>query len=470
MKSNQPTLISDASAFASRGKQTVARTRLDWHQSRSLITFYTVISSWVVVQVGFWLTPYDTNLIRGHLGPYATGVTYAAIAPLFAYIMNLDDSRRIRSTMALTVGCLAWCGISCLALVMVVYGVFYAALGRWIVVGIFALSVLASLPLRLLIKRLAEKHKRRILIVAGVTPSHRVGERLGNFMLPFEVVMLVPGEKEEQMAAAESIKELCLRLGISEVVLAHDTQLSKEKRSVLVEDCVFAGISVCTESVFFERHLQLIPIEAVGTDWLENLDLKIHHPLYHNVKRAVDVLLSAALLVLSGPIIIFAMSCIAMIDGRPVILKQNRVGLYGRPFQMLKLRTMRRVPADTKPVWTEIDDRRLLPLGGYFRRLRIDELPQLINVLRGTMTLIGPRPEIPSLNKEIVDAIPQFRFRYCVKPGLTGWAQINLPYGADIAGARAKLEFDLFYIGNRSLLLDIQIILRTIGGWMFGAR
>lgn len=422
------------------------------------------------MQIAFWLTPFDAHTVQGHLGPFVTGALYAALATLLASIINLDDLRQTRSRGALFVRCGAWCALTCMALVMVVYGVFYAALGRWIVLGIFMMSVAASFPLRLLVKQLAESRKRRVLLMGGTEASLRMSNRMKYYTLPFEVVMLDPAALGPKQELAESIKGLCLRMKFSEVILAYDIELSRQDRNVLVEDCVFAGVSVSTEVAFVERHLQLTPSEAVGMDWFEYLDLKMHHPLYYNVKRALDILLATSLLALGWIILFPAMMWVRLVDGGPAIIRQKRIGQYGHIFEMLKLRTMSREPDGTKPTWTQIDDIRLLPLAALFRRLRIDELPQLINVLQGNMTLIGPRPELPELNQDVVEAIPQFRFRYCVKPGLTGWAQVNAPYGGNLSGARRKLEFDLYYIKNMSLFLDLQIILRTAGSWMRGAR
>lgn len=469
MKSTYPSSIGEMAVLASSSEKT-ARMRFDWHQSRSLLNIFTLFSSWFIVQLAYWLTPFDTNMVQGHLGSYVTGALYAILASLLAFIVNLDDLRRTHSRGALFVRCVAWCALTCMSLVMVVYGVFYAALGRWIVLGVFLMSVAASFPIRLLVKQLSESRKRRVLLVGGTEASLRMSNRLEYYTLPFEVVLLNPAALGAKQESAESIKELCLRMSYSEVILAHDIVLSRQDRNILVEDCVFAGVSVSTEVAFVERHLQLTPSEAVGMDWFEYLDLKMHHPLYHNIKRALDVLLATGILALGWTVLLPAMAWIRLVDGGPVIIRQKRIGQYGQPFEMLKLRTMRRERNGTKPTWTQVDDTRLLPLAGLLRRLRIDELPQLLNVLQGTMTLIGPRPELPELNQDVVEAIPQFRFRYCVKPGLTGWAQINAPYGASLSGARQKLEFDLFYIKNMSLMLDLQIILRTFGSWMQGAR
>src|SRR5688572_16387555 len=155
-----------------------ARRGFDWHQSRSLINLYTLSSSWIIVQIAFWLTPFDTHTVPGHLGPDVTAALYAVLATLLASIVDLDDLRRTRSRGALFVRCVAWCALTCMALVMVVYGAFYAALGRWILLGMFLMSVAASFPLRLLVKELAESRKRRVLLVGGSEASLRISNRL----------------------------------------------------------------------------------------------------------------------------------------------------------------------------------------------------------------------------------------------------------------------------------------------------
>ncbi len=181
------------------------------------------------------------------------------------------------------------------------------------------------------------------------------------------------------------------------------------------------------------------------------------------VRRGRDVALSVVLLLLTLPVGLIV-ACLIRLESRgPVLYRQERVGLYGRCFSLWKFRSMRPDAEASGACWAVQRDPRVTRVGAFIRAHRIDELPQLVNVLRGEMSLIGPRPEWPVFVEQLIRVIPEFAARTRVLPGLTGWAQVNYPYGASVEDARVKLGYDLFYIRNRSLALDLGILLRTVG-------
>ncbi len=182
---------------------------------------------------------------------------------------------------------------------------------------------------------------------------------------------------------------------------------------------------------------------------------------YQTPKRLSDLICVAVMLPLALPIVAIAGLSVLATMGRPILFVQPRVGLGGRTFRMVKLRTMRSGPTDGEALATSRRDNRITPLGGWLRRFHIDELPQLWHVLIGDMSLIGPRPEQPVLAERYVGEAPAFAFRHLVRPGITGWAQVRAPYAADLAETRVKLAFDLFYLKNFSFGLDVQILART---------
>jgi exopolysaccharide biosynthesis polyprenyl glycosylphosphotransferase len=190
----------------------------------------------------------------------------------------------------------------------------------------------------------------------------------------------------------------------------------------------------------------------------------IHH---HNpaaaLRRGRDVMLSLLLLFLTLPLLLVVACLIKLESPGPMLYRQERVGLAGRGFSLWKFRSMRTDAEASGPVWAARNDPRVTRVGAFIRAHRIDELPQLANVLRGEMSLVGPRPERPVFVEQLVQVLPEFVARTCVPPGLTGWAQVNYPYGASVEDARIKLGYDLYYIRERSLLLDLRILLRTIG-------
>jgi lipopolysaccharide/colanic/teichoic acid biosynthesis glycosyltransferase len=193
---------------------------------------------------------------------------------------------------------------------------------------------------------------------------------------------------------------------------------------------------------------------------------------YEVSRRALDVIGSLLLLAFAVPLLLLVAFLIRVDSTGPVLYRQSRVGLHGRIFTMLKFRSMRVDAEVAGPCWATDRDPRMTRIGAFIRATLIDEVPQLLNVLRGEMSLVGPRPERPHFVQQLAAIIPRYNERTHVLPGITGWAQINYPYGASVEDARAKLAFDLFYINNRALLLDLRILLRTIPVVLFriGAR
>jgi exopolysaccharide biosynthesis polyprenyl glycosylphosphotransferase len=180
------------------------------------------------------------------------------------------------------------------------------------------------------------------------------------------------------------------------------------------------------------------------------------------LKRLSDVVLALVILVLSAPVALAAALLIGLAGDGPVFYSQTRVGRYGRPFRILKFRSMRVDAEQGRAQWAREDDPRQTSVGRILRRTRMDELPQIVNVLLGDMSFVGPRPERPEFVERLEPLIPFYAWRHLVRPGLTGWAQINCPYGASVDDARRKLEYDLYYIRHSSPAMDLAIVLRTV--------
>ena len=210
--------------------------------------------------------------------------------------------------------------------------------------------------------------------------------------------------------------------------------------------------------------LERLPPALVPDPWIDYQDLPWNRmfSLERQLKRVADLLVSSVLLVLTAPILLLAMLLIWLDDRGPLFYFQQRSGWLGRSFLVYKLRTMTVSPQDAVPVWTVPGDRRITRVGFWLRRLRLDELPQLINVLKGDMSLIGPRPERPELEHELEERIPHYRKRHWMRPGLSGWAQVCAPYAASVEDSDLKLSYDLYYIKNFSTWLDLIILAKTI--------
>jgi exopolysaccharide biosynthesis polyprenyl glycosylphosphotransferase len=229
------------------------------------------------------------------------------------------------------------------------------------------------------------------------------------------------------------------------------------------------GNEVIDLESFYERMTGKLPVALLRETWLVFAPGFVRSRLRAFLKRTIDIAGTIAIGLVFLPVALVAVLFIPLESRGPVLYSQQRVGLDGRPFLLYKFRSMRDgAEHETGPVWAAVDDARVTRLGRLIRRFRIDELPQLFNVLRGDMSLVGPRAERPEMVAELSRKLPLFDYRHSVRPGLTGWAQICWPYGASLDDARDKLCYDLYYIKNWSLVFDLQIIIQTPKVMLFG--
>jgi sugar transferase (PEP-CTERM system associated) len=228
-------------------------------------------------------------------------------------------------------------------------------------------------------------------------------------------------------------------------------------------DCKLAGVTVNDLSSFFERMRGQVRLDSLRASWLIYGDGFRQGVARTVVKRLFDVLAASVLLVVTAPVMLLAAIAIALESGFPVIYRQERVGQGGRTFKVLKFRSMRLdAEADGKPRWASNSDDRITRVGHFIRKTRIDELPQIFNVLHGDMSFVGPRPERPYFVDQLTDQIPFYAARHSVKPGITGWAQVRYAYGASVDDAVQKLQYDLYYVKNHTLFLDMLVLLQTV--------
>ena len=237
-------------------------------------------------------------------------------------------------------------------------------------------------------------------------------------------------------------------------------------------DCKMAGIRVIDAASFFEQQTGKIKIDALSPSTIVFAEGFIQAVLRSYTHRAFDVVVSVGMLLVTWPIMLATAVAIWLEDGLPVLYRQVRVGRDNRHFAILKFRSMSTDAERDGIRWAVAGDSRVTRVGRFIRKTRIDELPQLINVIRGEMSFVGPRPERPEFVAELEKKIPYYRVRHRVNPGITGWAQICYPYGASDRDALEKLQFDLYYIKNYSLFLDLMILIQTaqVILWGKGAR
>ena len=268
----------------------------------------------------------------------------------------------------------------------------------------------------------------------------------------------------------DSILTEARRLQASDIVVAPD-----ERRGMALEallDCKAEGFVVEQYLSFVEREIRRVDIKRMELSWFLYSDGFQANALDRVAKRVLDIAVSLLILTLASPFLLLAIAALLFDDGWPILYRQTRVTAGQQPFQIFKLRTMRRNAEAGGAVWAAAGDSRITPVGRFLRRSRLDELPQLFNVLRGEMALVGPRPERPEFVCELAAQIPLYNQRHRVKAGLTGWAQVNYPYGASVDDARSKLSYDLYYVKNYSIWFDLRVLVQTLRVvlWPSGVR
>lgn len=278
---------------------------------------------------------------------------------------------------------------------------------------------------------------------------------------------------ERIFARETSIAELVQKFRVDEVIVAVKEQRGGGVPMNELLDCRLKGTPVLDLAGFYERTKGQVPTESLKASWLIYGHGFVQGPVRTAVKRAFDIVCSSILLLIASPLMLLTAIAIRMDSPGGVIYRQERVGLRGRTFMCLKFRSMRTdAEKDGVARWATKDDARVTRIGAFIRKCRIDELPQLMSVLKGEMSLVGPRPERPSFVAQLKEQIPFYDVRHSVKPGVTGWAQVRCSYGASVDDARRKHQFDLYYVKNHSLLLDVMVLVETVSVVLFreGAR
>src|SRR5690606_1535509 len=343
------------------------------------------------------------------------------------------------------------------------------------------LSIVLLMLNRLLVGNLlgVSAFRRRVLVLGAGRRALRLktlGQREESGFAVAAFVDMNEGVPEVEGAVArcsiEDLSRFVSQLRASEVVLA----LEERRNALPLKDLLrvkTAGVHVNDFSSFMERETGRVDLDTLNPSWLIFSDgFSSGRALSGFAKRVFDVAASGLLLLLTFPVIALFALLVKIDSPGPAFFRQTRIGLYGEPFTVLKLRSMRLDAEAGGAKWAEKDDPRITRIGCLIRKVRIDELPQVWTVLRGQMSFVGPRPEVPRFVEDLEQQLPYYAERHMVKPGITGWAQINYPYGASIEDARCKLEYDLYYAKNYTPFLDLLILLQTLRVviWPEGAR
>jgi sugar transferase (PEP-CTERM system associated) len=369
-----------------------------------------------------------------------------------------------------------------LALAVLFYAFPSIAIWRSALVLAFGLGLFGIMVIRWIYLKVADLQafKRRILVLG-------VGKRAARILAlerqdqtrSYVCVGFVPlSDTEPQVGDGQniwgnmSLPELALEQGVEEIVVAVEERRGGTPMNALLA-CKLAGIAVTDYSTFWERETGKVDLDTLHPSWLVFSDGFVGGPAQAAVKRVFDVVSSLILLVVTLPIMGITAIAVALESPGGVLYRQERVGLNGHSFMLLKFRSMRAdAERDGVPKWAAVNDQRVTRIGTFIRKVRIDEIPQIFNVLRGDMSFIGPRPERPFFVAELRQSIPYYFERHRVKPGISGWAQLNYPYGASVEDAKEKFQYDLYYIKNYSLFLDLIVLIQTVRVivWPHGVR
>lgn len=372
----------------------------------------------------------------------------------------------IRITLSLLLG----------SLVLAALSFFFPLLGLWR--SILSLTVIFSfifvIALRLIFFHFNPSiFKRRILVFGD---SRLATQVMIASQKRLDIVGFIPTSEQHdnnQIKVIEHDKaliQIAIETQADEIVLAIEDRRGKLPIEELLE-CRMSGIQVLEQQSFFERELGVLKLELLTPSWLIYSDGFEHGLMTMLVKRFLDIMMSLVFVILLWPVMLLTAAVIFAESGfrYSVLYRQVRIGENGEPFEVIKFRSMRiDAEADGRARWAVTNDPRITRVGRFIRKTRIDELPQIFNVLKGEMSFVGPRPERPEFVADLTRKYEHYATRHRLKPGLTGWAQISYPYGSTEEDALRKLEYDLYYIKNHSIFLDLLIMVETVEVVLFG--
>jgi sugar transferase (PEP-CTERM system associated) len=424
----------------------------------------------------------DCNRLIGPVAPKAALVAVVGFISLFA--MGLYQFHQRLYFREAVVRVMVGLAFACLALAILFYAFPVLLITRDIAAIAIGYSLVLMLIVRLYFVRNVDEHmfRRSTLIygvgdrAASITAIRRRADRRG-FKVVARVAALgdtIVGDQDVLEIDGKSLTDIAIEKGAEEIVIAMDDRRGNLPVRELL-DARLAGIDVIDLLEFLERETGKIRVDLVSPGWLIFSPGFRRSQMKKLIKRILDVAVCGVLLLVSWPVMLLIALAIKIEDGisAPVIYRQYRVGQNSKNFNVLKFRSMRvDAEKDGEAVWASENDSRVTRVGNFLRNVRLDELPQIFNVLGGQMSVVGPRPERPEFVSELQENIPYYAERHVVKPGVTGWAQLNYSYGASEEDAVEKLQYDLYYIKNQTFLLDLMIVLQTVEVvlWGKGAR
>jgi exopolysaccharide biosynthesis polyprenyl glycosylphosphotransferase len=439
-----------------------------------LLVVYDALVAWFAVKMGYALSPSYGGALQEsarHLDAATMAPVFAAAFVLIAFAWGMYESKCLEtrgSAIIPVTGAVAttWCLV-----ILVDYTVTYSAIGRWIVAisgfGLCGAAILPRIVLHLYtndsFKRIiviGNKHDARLIDVA----SKERGDR------PIKILHILEGASEAGSVGESSgnLKEFCLRHEV-DLIVAGDR--CDDEMLAQAAACLQTGTQVCGFTHYYEHMFHKVPVERIDVGWIFSANLQRRSPLARMLKRGADLILATAGLIVTLPLWPIIAVLVKATSKGPVLYTQRRVGQGGAIFSLMKFRTMfQGAERQGRAVWASKDDPRVTFVGRILRKTRLDEIPQFLNVLNGEMSFVGPRPERPEFVGRLQEILPHYGLRHIIKPGITGWAQVMYRYGASESDAKEKLCYDLYYVKYGNVILDLKILVRTVGAMVKGAR
>ena len=417
--------------------------------------------------LGHALSPYHRSVELTY-NVYLAAAVFAAALVACNCVLGMYDRHNFASATRI-VGLPALAAALALAATNLLYGwLDYSKIGRYVQLDAFVITWFTLALVRLVARESARRAKVRVLFVGDRSRFRQLEAELASTYGTFYDTPRCVEPKRGSLRSARELLAAVREFEPDEVVVEDDdaTILGVLRQAPAI---LARGSAIYSYGDYYEELLRQIPVDTIDHRGV------LGHGLKANaggalVKRPFDVLLAGLGLTVGLPLMAAVALAVRLTSRGPVIYSQVRVGRFGRPFRIFKFRTMRVDAEANGAVWAQKSDNRITPVGKILRMTRLDELPQLWNILIGDMSLVGPRPERPEFVEQLAEQIPHYDLRHLVPPGLTGWAQVSYPYGASVEDAQRKLAFDLYYVRHAGVAFDMIVCLRTVVAMLKGAR
>lgn len=464
-----------AGSLASRLPRFIGRSLMGLSAASWLVADLSVLLA--TVYAGFAIFPPPEMEATPHIALWQACAVFAFAMTMASLVFGLYERETLLSRSRILTRMLLSVGTATVLAYAVIYVVMYSTVSRRVAGVTMASVVTVGTLVRLAACHAIHSVPRGLLVVGSraLFDSFRHAQENG-LLTEYRLAGYAttpsqpPGDAKDRYYLGQVSAQIphLTRQRVSDIVIGAEAAGDSAVMEWIVPSLQH-GCRVTNEAIFYEKAAGQILVDEITPAWFLFADLKVHCDRHATMQRIFDLVTSSICLCVSAPLWPVIALAVKLCDGGPVFYSQDRVGQNGRIFKLHKFRTMRVDAENGKSVWASPNDPRATTVGRLLRKTRLDELPQLYNVLAGQMSIVGPRPERPDIVDELNKKIPFYAERHLVKPGITGWAQISFRYGSSIEDSKRKLQFDLYYLKHMSFELDVTILLRTLGTFLRGA-